>query len=419
MIQKPKGMVDLYGKSGQRFIYVQNLINALCEKYNYQFIKTPTMEASELFHRGVGETTDIVTKETYDFIDRGDRPMTLRPEGTAGVIRSFIENKMYADPNQPVKLYYFASAFRYERPQSGRLREHTQFGVEVLGSDNPMVDAEIISMAVNTFKLLGLKGIVVKLNSLGDTESRLKYKEALINHFKPRINELCDDCKTRLERNPLRVLDCKFDAKHELMVSSPKTIDFLNKESKERFDLVKTYLEALEIDYKIDTNLVRGLDYYSHTVFEIQADIEGFGSQNTLCGGGRYNNLVETLDGPATPGMGFGMGLERLLLALDAENISFNDNDRLDLFIANLSSEPEEVFSIVQNVRMSGFKVETDYLNKNLKGQFKEIERLNPAFFIIIGDDELKSGMVKIKDNDTKEEQEIGINDIVDYLNVR
>lgn len=419
MLQKPKGTADLYGSAGKKFIYIQNIINELMDKYNYEYIKTPTFEVSELFHRGVGETTDIVTKETYDFKDRGDRSMTLRPEGTAGVVRSFIENKMYAEAVQPVKLYYYSSAFRYERPQSGRLREHTQFGVEVLGTDNPMADAEIISIAVNLFKMLGLKGVVVKINSLGDNESRIEYKKALINHFKPRINELCEDCQIRIEKNPLRVLDCKFDANHELMKSAPKTIDYLNEESKNRFNHVKEYLDALEIDYKVDPNIVRGLDYYSHTVFEIQAEIEGFGSQNTLCGGGRYNNLVESLDGPSTPGLGFGMGLERLILALEAEDTKLGINERLDLFVANLSVEPEEVFAIVQSIRLSGYKVETDYLNKNLKGQFKEIERLNPRFFTIIGDDELKSGLVKIKDNDTKEEKEIGIYDIIDFLDIR
>ncbi|HHX16584.1 MAG TPA: histidine--tRNA ligase [Mollicutes bacterium] len=419
MIQKPKGTMDLYGDSGRNFIYLQNLINDLCEKYNYEYIKVPMFEASELFHRGVGETTDIVTKETYDFVDRGNRNMTLRPEGTAGVIRSFIENKMYASPNQPVKLYYIGSNFRYERPQSGRLREHTQFGVEVLGTDDEMVDAEIISIAVNLFKIIGLKEVVVKINSLGDTESRENYKEALINHFKPRIDELCDDCILRLEKNPLRVLDCKIDASHELMKTAPKTIDYLNSMSKERFSKVQDYLDALEIEYVVDTNLVRGLDYYSHTVFEIQASIEGFGSQNTICGGGRYNNLVESLGGPSTPGMGFGMGLERLLLALEKEQINLTSEERLDLYIANISSEREEVFAIVESLRLSGFRVETDYLNKNLKGQFKSIERLNPKYFIIIGDDELKSGQVRIKDNDTKEEENIGIYDIIDYLSVR
>ncbi len=419
MIQKPKGTIDLYGKTGKKFIYLQSLISDLCDKYNYEYIKTPTFEASELFHRGVGETTDIVTKETYDFIDRGKRSMTLGPEGTAGVIRSFIENKMYANPNQPVKLYYFSSCYRYERPQAGRLREHTQFGVEVLGSDNEVVDAEIISIAVNLFKIIGLKGIIVKLNSLGDAESRLEYKKALISHFKPRIDELCEDCRKRLEKNPLRVLDCKADCNYELMETAPKTLDYLNDDSKNRFEKLKGYLDALDIKYKVDTNLVRGLDYYSHTVFEIQAEIEGFGSQNTICGGGRYNNLVETLDGPSTPGMGFGMGLERLILALDAEEIELDTNKRLDLFIANISSEPEEVLAIIQNLRLSGFTVETDYLDKNLKGQFKEIERLNPKYFIIIGDDELKSGQVKIKDNDTKEEESITIDEIINFMDVR
>ena len=241
----------------------------------------------------------------------------------------------------------------------------------------------------------------------------------MINHFKPRINELCEDCQKRFEKNPLRVLDCKVDSNHVLMKNAPKTLDYLNVESKNRFEKLKSYLESLEIEYKVDTNLVRGLDYYSHTVFEIQADIEGFGSQNTICGGGRYNNLVETLDGPSTPGMGFGMGLERLILALDAEEIELDTNKRLDLFIANISSEPEEVFAIVQDVRLNGFTVETDYLDKNLKGQFKEIERLNPKYFIVIGDDELKSGQVKIKDNDTKEEESITIDEIINFLDVR
>lgn len=419
MLQKPKGTMDIYGKEGKKLIYIESLINELCEKYNYSYIKTPTFEASEVFHRGVGATTDIVTKETYDFIDRGERSMTLRPEGTAGVIRSFIENKMYTEAIQPVKLYYFSSAFRYERPQAGRLREHTQFGVEVLGSDSPLVDAEIISLAVNLYKILGLKGIVVKLNSLGDTPSRVEYKKALINHFKPRIGELCSDCQTRLEKNPLRVLDCKVDANNELMKSAPKTVDYLNDESKQRFNKVKECLEALEIEYIVDTNLVRGLDYYSHTVFEVQAQIAGFGSQNTLCGGGRYNNLVESLDGPDTPGMGFGMGLERLMLALDSEELDLLRDERLDLFVANLSVEPEEVLAVCQDIRLSGFKVETDYLGKNLKAQFKKIERLNPRYFVVIGDDELKNGRVKIKDNDTKVEEEIGINDIIDYLSIR
>lgn len=419
MLQKPKGTMDIYGKDAKKWIYIQHLIHELCEKYNYTYIKTPTFEASELFHRGVGESTDIITKETYDFIDRGDRAMTLKPEGTAGVVRSFIENKMFANPIQPVKMYYIGSAFRYERPQSGRLREHTQFGVEVLGSDNPMVDVEIISIAVNLYQLLGLKGVKVKINSLGDEESRHEYKEALINYFKPCINKLCSDCQQRINKNPLRVLDCKVDCENELMLKAPKTIDYLNEDSKQRFEMVKEYLETLEIDYEVDPNLVRGLDYYSHTVFEIQADIEGFGSQNTLCGGGRYNNLVSTLGGPDVAGAGFGMGLERLMLALEKEEIDITKNDRLDLFIVNLCEDSDEILRLCQNIRLNGYSVEIDYLSKNLKGQFKQVERLNPRYFIVIGDDELKSGYVSIKDNDTKEEEEIEIDNIIGYLDVR
>lgn len=419
MIQKPKGTKDIFGNEGKQYIFLQNLMSDLCDKYNYQFIKTPTYEHTELFHRGVGDTTDIVTKETYDFKDRSDREITLRPEGTAGVIRSFIENKMYANPEQPVKLYYFSSAFRYERPQSGRLREHTQFGVEVLGNDNPMIDAEIISLAVNTLSIIGLKNIVVKINSLGDKESRKEYSKKLVEHFSPRINELCEDCQNRINKNPLRILDCKVDCEHELMKSAPKTIDYLNKDSIDRFNKVKEYLDALEIEYIVDTNIVRGLDYYSHTVFEIQADIEGFGSQNTLCGGGRYNNLVETLDGPDTPGMGFGMGLERLILAINNEELNVFKNDRIDLYVANLSKEPEEVFSIINSLRLNGYVIETDYQERKLTNQFKSIERLNPRYFVVIGDDELKSGKVKVKDNDTKEETEMDIFDISDFLNLR
>ena len=419
MIQKPKGTKDIFGLEGKQFIYLQNLISDICDKYNYNFIKTPTYEHTELFHRSVGETTDIVTKETYDFKDRSDREITLKPEGTAGVIRSFIENKMYANSEQPVKLYYFSSAFRYERPQSGRLREHTQFGVEVLGNDNPLIDAEIISLAVNILKVIGLKNVIVKINSLGDSESRKLYNKKLVDYFKPRINELCEDCQKRLNKNPLRILDCKVDINHELMIKCPKVSEYLNEDSVIRFNKVKEYLDALEIDYEVDNNLVRGLDYYCHTVFEIQADIDGFGSQNTICGGGRYNNLVESLDGPETPGMGFGMGLERLILAINCEEINLFKNDRIDLYVANLSEEPEEVYSIIDSLRMQGYKIETDYQNRKLTNQFKSIDRLNPKYFVIIGDDELKSGKVKIKDNDTKEEVEMDIFDISDYLNLR
>lgn len=418
MIQKPKGTIDIYGNEGKKFIYIQSLINEIMKKFNFEYIKTPTFEQSDLFKKGVGETTDIITKETYDFKDRSDRELTLRPEGTAGVVRSFIENKMYADANQPKKLYYFSSAFRYERPQSGRLREHTQFGIEILGSDSILVDAETISIGYNTLKMIGLKNIVLKINTLGDKESRESYKKTLIEYLKPNIEQLCTDCQNRYLKNPLRILDCKADQDNIILKNIPKIEDYLNEIARERFDNLKEALNALEIEYVVDNKLVRGLDYYCHTVFEFQAEIPGFGSQNTLCAGGRYNNLVEKIGGPDTPGMGFGMGLERLILAIDQENNNLL-SDRLDLFVVNLSSTKEEVYTIVNNLRLNGFSVETDYLDKNLKAQFKEIERLNPKYFAIIGDDELINSKVKIKDNDTKEEEEIDLFSIVDFLDYR
>lgn len=295
MIQKPKGTYDVNGEKGRKILYLEKLLATLMENYHYQYVRTPLFESSELFHRGVGETTDIVSKETYDFIDRGNRNMTLRPEGTAGVVRSYIENKMYGEVIQPVKTWYYGPMYRYERPQSGRFREFYQFGVEVFGTNDPLMDAEVISIPVNFYRLLGLKGIKVNINSLGDQESRLRYREALMDYFKPHLDSLCNDCKERFLKNPLRILDCKVDSEKEIMKHAPKMQDYLNEESKQHFEKVKEYLEAMQIEYTVNPNLVRGLDYYTYTVFEVEASVEGFGSQNVLCGGGRYNNLVETI----------------------------------------------------------------------------------------------------------------------------
>ncbi len=418
-IKKQKGTLDIYGIDGQKFVQIESIAHALCEKYNYTFIKTPTFEASELFHRGVGETSDIVTKETYDFVDRGNRNITLKPEGTASVVRCFIENKMDNLPEQPTKFYYITPVFRYERPQSGRFREHTQFGIEVFGSNSTLIDAEVISIAYNFYSLLGLKNLKVKINTLGDIESRIKYKEALIEYFTPHKDILCEDCQKRLIKNPLRILDCKIDCDKEIMKNAPKISNYLNEDSKNRFKEVLDILTYLEIDYEIDNNLVRGLDYYDHTVFEIQANLEGFGKMTTLCGGGRYNNLVKTLGGNDIPAMGFGIGIERLLLILDKLELNIIDNNRLDLYIINLATDKKIPLLLASDLRMSGFKVETDYLNRSLKGQFKSVGRLNPKYFTIIGDDEIEKGKIKIKDNDTKEEEEIDIDDLIDYMEGR
>lgn len=417
MIQKPKGTYDVYGTYGEKIQYLEKLLSALMEKYHYEFVRTPIFEASSLFHRGVGEVTDIVSKETYDFKDRGDRDITLRPEGTAGVVRSFIENKMYTRPSMPMKAWYYGPMFRYERPQAGRYREFYQFGVEVFGSTSPMVDAEVISIPVTLFRLLGLKGIQVKINSLGDKESRAAYREALLTHFEPHLNELCHDCQERYSKNPLRILDCKVDKELECMKNAPKLSDYLSEQSKQHFESLKQYLDDLGIDYIVDEHLVRGLDYYTETVFEVEADIKDFGSNNVLCAGGRYNHLVENLDGPATPGVGFALGYERILNAIEAEGIELETENQVDAYIIPMDeSLRKEAFRLTQTLRMNGFTIETDYLNRNLKGNFKQADRLGAKFIVLIGEDEQKEHIYTIKNNDTKEEYKIDQDYIVMFL---
>ena len=383
MIQRPKGTNDIYGREAKIWKCVEAVIDQVMEKYNYNYIRTPIFESSELFHRGIGETTDIVTKETYDFVDRGDRHLSLRPEGTAGVCRSYIENKMYGDANQPVKVYYNGTMYRYERPQSGRDRELTQFGMEILGSDDPLSDAEIISAAVNIYKLLGLKEIKVNINSLGDTASRNTYREALVEYFRPHIDEFCDDCKERFLKNPLRILDCKVDADNEILKNAPKTIDYLNEESKERFEKVKDYLDIMQIDYEVNPSIVRGLDYYNHTVFEIEAKVKGFGANNVIGAGGRYNGLVKELGGPETPCIGFASGIGRLVMALELEQAKLPIVDSIDLFLMYVN-EDEKKYAVylAQELRMAGFIVETEYTGRSLKGQFKQADRLNSKFLV-------------------------------------
>ena len=415
MIQKPKGTYDVI--NNKKILYFEALVKNLMEVYNYEYFRTPIFESSELFHRGVGETSDIVTKETYDFKDRSDRNMTLRPEGTAGVVRSYIENKLYGNHSVPVKAWYFGPMYRYERPQSGRFREFYQFGVEVLGSSDPIADAEVISIPVNIYRLLGIKNVKVRINTLGDIESRNNYREALINYFKPYINDLCEDCQERYLKNPLRILDCKVDNDKECMKNVPTTIEYLNDYSKEYFESVKKYLDALGIEYVVDTNIVRGLDYYSHTVFEVTAEIQNFGSQNVLCGGGRYDGLVKQLDGPETPGVGFALGLERLLSALDAEGIDLGVKDEIDLYMTYMSENEKDVaLGLTNDLRLNGFKVELDYMNRNLKSNFKQADRLNAKFIGIIGEYEKKNKYLTIKNNKTKEEFKVKYEDLIYFL---
>ncbi len=412
MITKQKGTYDISGVEMKKWQYVSSVVDEIMLRYNYGLIRTPIFESSEVFHRGVGDTTDIVTKETYDFKDRGDRSITLRPEGTAGVVRWFVENKLYGNMTDPVKVYYNQKMYRYERPQSGRNREFTQWGFEMFGSDSVEADAEVISLAYNAYKLLGLDDVKIKLNSLGDNESRNNYREVLIDYFKPRINELCEDCQTRLEKNPLRILDCKVDADSEIIKNAPKTIDYLNEESKTRFERLQELLDLMDIPYDVDTNLVRGLDYYNHTVFEVV-----LGDSYALGGGGRYNGLVETLGGPSVPGVGFAMGYDRTILAMEENDVHIPINNSIDLYILAVSdTEKETAMYLTQDLRLNGFIVETDLMGKGLKSQFKSVDRFNAKYLIVLNDEDLAKNEVVLKDNKTKEETRLSLTDIVDYL---
>ena len=417
MITKQKGTYDVYGVDAKKREYVNDVIRGVCEKYNYNYIETPVFEATELFHRSVGDTSDMVSKETYDFKDRGDRSITLRPEGTASIVRWFLENKLYGNMTEPVKVFYNEKMYRYERPQSGRNREFTQFGVEFIGSDDVMADIDVISLAYQTYCLLGLEP-VIRINTLGDKESRDAYRSALINYLKPHIDSLCDDCKNRLEKNPLRVLDCKIDGDSDILKNAPIITDYLNEDSLNRYNKIKECLDLLEINYEEDPRLVRGLDYYDHMVFEIYVNTDVTGKM-ALGGGGRYNGLVEMLGGVAMPAVGFAMGYDRTLLAMEEVGVKIPVNDSVDVYVMYVSdSEKETASYLTQNLRLNGFITETDYLSKGLKGEFKSADRFKAKYLVILNDNDLSENVVNVKDNMTKEEEKVNINDLIDYLDM-
>lgn len=419
-IHIPRGTQDILPGTSELWQYVEAKAQDICRRYNYKEIRTPIFEHTELFQRGVGDTTDIVQKETYTFTDRGDRSLTLRPEGTASVTRAFVENKLYGNPGQPTKLYYIGPMFRYERPQSGRMRQFVQFGIEALGSNDPAIDAEVMALAMEFYRELGLSGLKLVINSLGDTDSRIAHREALINHFKPRINEFCSDCQQRLEKNPLRILDCKKDRDHELMATAPSILDYLNEESVAYFEKVKQYLDAMGISYVVDQTLVRGLDYYNHTAFEIMIEGEGFGAITTLCGGGRYNGLVEEIGGPETPGIGFALSIERLLMALKAANIDIPIEQTIDCYLVALGEEAKDKSaSLLFELRKAGLSAEKDYLDKKVKAQFKAADRLEAKFTAVLGDDELAANKINVKEMSTGEQVEVSLDDFITYMQDR
>lgn len=411
-LQKPKGTQDILPADSAKWQYVENVARETFKKYNYGEIRTPMFEHYEVISRSVGDTTDIVTKEMYDFHDKGDRHITLRPEGTAPVVRSYVENKLFApEVQKPVKVYYIGSMFRYERPQAGRLREFHQLGVECFGSKNPATDVETIAMAYQLFNTLGIKDVTLHLNSLGNTESRLAYRQALIDYLTPTRESLSKDSQRRLDENPLRVLDSKEKEDKVAVENAPSILDYLDEESQAHFDEVRTMLDSLNIPYVIDTNMVRGLDYYNHTIFEFITTIDK--SELTICAGGRYDSLVEYFGGPETAGFGFGLGLERLLLVLDKQGIELPVEESLDVYIAVLGSGANgKALELVQAIRYQGFKAERDYLGRKIKAQFKSADTFKAKTVITLGESEVESGQVNVKNNATREEVTVSFEEL-------
>ena len=411
-LQKPKGTQDILPADSAKWQYVENVARETFKKYNYGEIRTPMFEHYEVISRSVGDTTDIVTKEMYDFHDKGDRHITLRPEGTAPVVRSYVENKLFApEVQKPVKVYYIGSMFRYERPQAGRLREFHQLGVECFGSKNPATDVETIAMAYQLFNTLGIKDVTLHLNSLGNTESRLAYRQALIDYLTPMRESLSKDSQRRLDENPLRVLDSKETEDKVAVENAPSILDYLDEESQAHFDEVRTMLDSLNIPYVIDTNMVRGLDYYNHTIFEFITTIDK--SELTICAGGRYDSLVEYFGGPETAGFGFGLGLERLLLVLDKQGIELPVEESLDVYIAVLGSGANgKALELVQAIRYQGFKAERDYLGRKIKAQFKSADTFKAKTVITLGESEVESGQVNVKNNATREEVTVSFEEL-------
>ena len=403
-LQKPKGTQDILPQESAKWQYVEGFARETFKKYNYAEIRTPIFEHYEVISRSVGDTTDIVTKEMYDFYDKGDRHITLRPEGTAPVVRSYVENKLFApEVQKPSKVYYIGPMFRYERPQAGRLRQFHQIGVECFGSSNPATDVETIAMADQFFKEIGIENVVLHLNTLGSTASRAAYRQALIDYLLPMKDQLSKDSQRRLEENPLRVLDSKEKEDKQAVENAPSILDYLDEESQAHFDAVRAMLDGLGIDYVIDTNMVRGLDYYNHTIFEFVTEVDG--NELTVCAGGRYDGLVEYFGGPATPGFGFGMGLERLLLILDKQGVELPVETSLDVYIAVLGSEAEvAALELVQALRRQGFIAERDYLGRKLKAQFKSADVFGAKTIIALGGSEVESGQITVKNNQTRQE---------------
>ncbi|MBX5476165.1 MAG: histidine--tRNA ligase [Clostridia bacterium] len=415
LTSRPRGTADIVPPESARWQSLEAVAREVCRLYGYAEIRTPTFEHSELFHRGVGDTSDIVEKETYTFEDRGKRSITLRPEGTAGVVRAYLENGLHNRP-QPVKLYYLSlPIFRYEKPQAGRLREHHQFGVEALGSDDPRLDAEVIALSLEFVQRAGLTQLDLHLNSIGCPACRPRYREALVEYYRSHIEEMCADCRRRLERNPLRLLDCKTD--RALAVAAPRSLDFLCDACRDHFKGLQAALQALGIRFTVDPTLVRGLDYYTRTVFEFTHG--ALGAQNALFGGGRYDGLAETLGGPHVPGVGFGLGMERLLGALAGEGRLPEADAGVTAFVIAADAARAQALPLVQRLRAAGVSADTDFLDRSFRAQFKAASRYPARFAVILGEEELSAGAAAVKDLETGSQETVSLDDLVEYLRRR
>lgn len=410
----PKGTKDVLPSQVYKWHYVEQAFADICAKYGFKEIRTPAFEHTELFARGVGDTTDIVQKEMYTFQDYAKRSITLKPEGTSPVARSFVEHKAYADV-QPTKYYYVTPCFRYEKPQSGRLRAFHQFGIEVFGTSDMIADAEVICLANDFLRGLGIHDIELQINSVGCPDCREAHRKALRDFLRPKYEELCNTCKDRFERNPLRILDCKSEICQELVKGAPMMIDFLCHDCKAAFEDVQKNLKCMGVDFVVNPGIVRGLDYYTKTAFEFVTT--SIGAQGTVCGGGRYDHLMEELGGPPIPGVGFGLGIERLLLTLEANGVEIPEPETIEVFVAVMGEEAKAFgLKLLRQLRQAGVRAEMDAMARNIKGQFKYANRIHAKKTVVIGDNELAQQKVSIKDMETSQQTEIAMDDILKEL---
>ena len=410
----PRGTKDILPENVAGWNYVEQKIRDICARFGYEEIRTPMFEHTELFHRGIGEGTDVVDKEMYTFTDRGGRSITLRPENTASAVRAYLQNKLYGD-SALTKLFYIGSMFRYDRPQAGRMREFHQFGVEALGEANPAVDAEIILLAMEFLKSLGLKDLKLSLNSVGCPSCRPAYRKALQDYFQPHLEELCGDCKDRFERSPLRILDCKADADKEFMAGAPKITDCLCDECRGHFEQVQSLLTEAGVEFELDPRLVRGLDYYTKTAFEIK--YAPLGAQSAVAGGGRYDGLIEEMGGNPTPAVGFATGLERVLLALEKQGLLPETKKQTDAFVVALGEAAQKpAFRLLQELRGAGLKALMDYAGRSMKAQMKQAGKAGARFALILGEDEIKENAVMLKDMEKSQQQKVSLDEVIDQI---